>query len=241
MVITTKSIVLSALKYRDSDLIVSCFTESSGLKSYLLHKILNSRRGKLKVSYFQPLTQLELEVVHRDKGSLERIREAKVIHPYRTLHLDMVKGSLVIFLSEMLKSTIREEERNKELYQYLEESLIWLDNNENIGNFHILFLLKLSAYLGFYPDTSNLNYKYFNLIEGNFQNNITHNYCKEGISVNGLKQFFGIDFDAISGVKLTKGARLEILNLLIMYYKLHLHNFKNPKSLLVLKQLFEQT
>ena len=241
MVITTKGIVFSAVKYADSDLIVSCFTESSGLKSYLLHKVLSSRNGKLKASYFQPLTQLELEVVHKDKGTLERIREAKVAYPYKTLHLDIVKGSLVIFLAEMLKNTIREEETNIELYHFLENSLCWLDNNENIGNFHIMFLLRLSTYLGFYPDTSNHHKKYFNLIEGNFQNKITNNYCKEGSSVQGLKQFFGIDFDTISHVKLTKSTRFETLNLLLMYYKLHLHNFKNPKSLLVLKQLFEHT
>ena len=239
MVLTTKAIVLSAIKYRDSDLIVSCFTEVSGIKSYLLHKVLSSKKGKLKASYFQPLTQLELEVVHRDKGTLESIKEAKIIHPYSTLHLDVIKGTLVIFLAEMLKNTIKEEEKNIELFRFLEHSLLWLDKNENIGNFHILFLLKLSSYLGFYPDTSHINKKYFNLIEGNFQNSITNNYCKEGSTVQGIKQFFGIDFDTISSIKLTKSVRFETLNLLLMYYKLHLHNFINPKSLLVLKQLFE--
>ena len=160
----------------------------------MLYKVLSSKKGKLKASYFQPLTQLELEVVHRDKGTLESIKEAKVLHPYSTLHFDVIKGTLVIFLAEMLKNTIKEEEKNIELFHFLEHSLLWLDKNENIGNFHILFLLKLSAYLGFYPDTSHINKKYFNLIEGNFQNSNTNNYCKEGSSVQGIKQFFGIDF-----------------------------------------------
>jgi len=239
MVVTTKGIVLSSVKYGDSHLIVSCFTEISGLKSYMLHNILSSRRGKLKSSYFQPLTLLELEAVHKDRGSLEKIREAKVIHPYRTLHVDMIKTTMVIFLAEMLKNSIKEEEKNLDLFRFLESSLIWLDDHEQIANFHIMFLLKLSKYLGFYPDTTQFNKKYFNLIEGNFQDSKTNNYCEKGSSVQFLKQFFGIDFDAISGIKLTKTARFETLNLLLMYYKLHLHNFKNPKSLLVLKQLFE--
>ena len=50
MVIATKAIVLSSLKFGDSDLIVKCFTASSGLKSYLLRNILKSKKGKLKVS-----------------------------------------------------------------------------------------------------------------------------------------------------------------------------------------------
>lgn len=239
MVVTTKGIVLSSVKYGDSNLIVSCFTEASGLKSYMLYRILSSKRGKLNTSYFQPLTLLELEAVHKDKGSLERIKEAKVIHPYRTLHVNMIKSTLVIFLAEVIKNSIREEEKNLDLFKYLENSLVWLDDHEQIANFHILFLLKLSKYLGFYPDPTNINKSYFNLLEGVFQDSKTNDYCEDGISVQALKQFFGTDFDEISGIKLTKATRFETLNLLLNYYKLHLHNFKNPKSLLVLKQLFE--
>jgi DNA repair protein RecO (recombination protein O) len=239
MIVTTKGIVLSSVKYGDSHLIVSLFTEISGLKSYMLHRILGSKRGKLKSSYFQPLTLLELEAVHKDKGSLERIREAKVVHPYRTLHVDMIKTTMVIFLAEVIKSSIREEEKNIELFNFLERSLIWLDDHEQIANFHILFLLKLSKYLGFYPNISDSNKKYFNLLEGRFQDSKTNDYCEEGVSVQALRQFFGIDFDRISSIKLTKIVRFETLNLLLMYYKLHLHNFNIPKSLLVLKQLFE--
>ena len=241
MVVSTKGIVLSSVKYGDTHLIVSCFTEICGLKSYMLHHILSSKKGKLKSSYFQPLTLLELEAVHKDKGSLERIREAKVIHPYQTLHVDMVKTTMVIFLAEVIKNCIKEEERNLDLFQFLETSLLWLDKHEQIANFNILFLLKFRKYLRFYPDTSRFNKKYFNLIEGNFQDSKTNNYCENGPSVQTLRQFFGIDFDAISGIKLTKAVRYETLNLLLMYYKLHLHNFKNPKSLLVLKQLFEHS
>ena len=69
MVVTTKAIVLSAIKYGDSDLIVKCYTEK-GIKSYLLKRILKAKRGKLKVSYFQPLTQLELVASHNEKGRL---------------------------------------------------------------------------------------------------------------------------------------------------------------------------
>ena len=239
MVLTTKGIVLSSIKYGDTNLIVSCFTEVSGLKSYMLHRILSSKRGKLKSSYFQPLTLLELEVIHKDKGTLERIQEAKVIHPFQTLHVDMVKTTMVIFLAEVIRNSIKEEEKNIELFQFLENSLIWLDDHDQVANFHILFLLKLSKYLGFYPDTTHYHKEYFDLIEGNFQDSKTNNYSENGVSVQALKQFFGIDFDAISGIKLTKTVRFETLNLLLMYYKLHLHNFKNPKSLSVLKQLFE--
>ena len=239
MVITTKAIVLSSLKYSEADLIVRCYTESSGLKSYLLRNVLKSRKGKLKVSYFQPLTLLEIEAVHKNKGNLERINEAKILYPYKTLHTQVVKSALVIFLSEILTSSIQEAPEDKALYQYLEKSFIWLDNANEIASFHILFLLNLSMHLGFYPDTSTSAQSYFNLLEGNFQENNVGKYCVNGVHVIELKRFFGIEFEALSQIKPTKKIRKDILNLLLVFYQLHLQSFKKPKSLLVLNQIFE--
>jgi DNA repair protein RecO (recombination protein O) len=239
MLVTTKAIVFSALKYSEADLIVSCFTEKEGIKSYLLRGILKSKKGKLKPSQFQLLTQLELVAIHKNIGTLESIREAKVIEPYQTLHTQVIKSGMVMFLSEMLKNCIKEEERNEQLYEYLENALYWLDSHDDIANFHILFLLKLSMHLGFFPDTSHIEAQNFNPLEGCFQQNHTNNYCENGQLIVDFKRFFGINFDTISHIKLTKKARLDVLNLLLTYYQLHLQDYKKPKSLLVLNQLFQ--
>jgi len=84
MQVTTRAIVLSSLKYGDTSLIVKAFTLSDGLKSYLLKGVLTSKKGKLKSAYFQPLTQLELVANHKNKGTLEAIREARVTYHYLT-------------------------------------------------------------------------------------------------------------------------------------------------------------
>jgi DNA repair protein RecO (recombination protein O) len=238
MVVTTKAIVFSSIKYAEADLIVSCFTYSSGLKSYLLRNILKSRKGKVRTSHFQPLTQLEITAVHKDKGTLERIMEAKIIEPYKSLHTDVIKGTVVMFLAEILKTSIQEEEVNTPLFEFLQNALLWLDSNETIANFHILFLLKLSGFLGFYPDVSTLEHRYFNLEEGYFEDSPGGMACEEGVHVEALKRFFGIDFDALPGIKLAKTVRSEVLNLILLYYQLHLQAYKKPKSLLVLNQLF---
>lgn len=239
MVITTKAIVLSSLKYGESDLIVKCFTESSGLKSYLLRNVLKAKKGKLKSSYFLPLSLLEIEASHKDKGTLERINEAKIFYPYQSLHTKIVKSSLVIFIAEILCSSINEEEENSTLFKFIEESLIWLDTSSQIANFHIAFMLGLSLHFGFYPDISTASKPYFNLLEGNFQDFNTGKYNEKGVTIEYLKRFFGIDFDATNEIKLTKNQRSDLLSLLLQYYQLHLHGFKKPKSLLVLNQIFE--
>ena len=238
MLETTKAIVFSSIKYAEADLIVTCFTYSSGLKTYLLRGILKSKKGRLKPSYFQPLTQLEIVANHKNKGTLESIKEVKVLYPYTTLHTDVVKTSLVMFLSEMLKNAIVEQEVNQGLYLFLEASFQWLDHHEDIANFHTLFLLKLTAYLGFYPDTSSADLPYFNLLEGSFGTEDFSIYCETGPRVETLKQFFGIHFDAICSVKLSKTQRRDVLDLVLDYYQLHLQGYKKPKSLAVLQQLF---
>jgi DNA repair protein RecO (recombination protein O) len=238
MVVATKAIVFSAIKYSEADLIVSCYTEVAGIKSYLLRNILKSKRGKLKASYFQPLTQLELVADHKNKGTLEYIKEAKIFQPNQTLHTDIVKSGLVMFLSEMLKNCIREEEANTELYSFLEHSIQWLDRHAEIANFHIHFLLQLSMHLGFYPDASNSGAKYFNIMEGNFQAVNSSNYCLEGPQIENLKKFFEIDFQTLNTIKLSKKDRQALLELVLSYYSFHVQGYQKPKSLAVLNQLF---
>lgn len=238
MQVTTKAIVLSSLKYGDTSLIVKAYTQSDGLKSYLLKGVLSSKKGKLKPAYFQPLTQLELVAHHKNKGALEGIREAKVIHPYKTLHTDIVKNSMVLFLAEMLTNSVQEQEKDLALYNYLEYSLNWLDAHDDIANFHILFLLNLTKFLGFYPDTHFKNATYFDLQEGQFLTAPTLNPILEGKSLEHFKIFLGINFDALKAIKMTKADRQALLQKLILYFGLHLHGFRKPKSLVVLNTVF---
>src|SRR5690606_22854312 len=146
MIVTTKAIVLSVIKYSDTSLIVKCFTETNGIKSYLLKGVLTSKKGKLKTAYFQPLMQLEIVANHRDKGTLESIREVKVSYHCRTLHNNIYKNAMTIFIAEILSHSLQEEETNTPLFAYIESSLQWLDNHNEIANFHISFMLGLTMY-----------------------------------------------------------------------------------------------
>jgi len=239
MVVTTKAIVFSALKYSEADLIVTCFTQTSGIKTYLLRGVLKSRKGKMRASYFQPLTQLEIVANHKDKGTLEYMKEVKVAYPYQTIHTHIEKSAIAMFLSEILKNTIREEEVNDALFIFLESALQWLDLHVGAANFHIYFLLKLSKYLGFYPDDSDIDLPFFNLQEGVFQKNITHIYCEEGEVVEAFKKFFGLTFEESAEIRIAKKLRAEVLDLVLAYYQLHLQEYKKPKSLAVLHQIFQ--
>ncbi len=238
MVVKTPAIVLTSVKYAEADLIVSCYTELAGLKSYLLRNLLKSKRGKLKPSYFQPLTQLHIEAVHRDKGSLERIREATIAHPYQTLHTDVMKGAVTLFLAEILKNSIKEEEANTTLFDFLQKSLLLLDSKNRIANFPPLFLLKLTEYLGCYPDLSESNLPFFNMMEGTYQSQELGLHIKRKEETQCILLFHDLDWVAVEEREIPKSERRAALRWLLEYYQLHIENFRQPKSLEVLQTIF---
>jgi DNA repair protein RecO (recombination protein O) len=238
MQVTTKAIVLSALKYGDTSLIVRAFTASDGLKAYMLKGVLASKKGKVKAAYFLPLTQLEIVANHRNKGTLESIREAKVHYSYQSLHTHVAKNAMTLFLAEILSNSVHEEEKNLPLFQFLEAALQWLDTHNDISNFHIYFLLVLTKYLGFYPDMEFLEAPYFDLLEGEFVAIPSLNPMLQNRELDFFKAFLGTNFDAFHTIKMNKADRQAVLKSLIMYFELHLQGFKKPRSLAVLNEVF---
>lgn len=238
MQITTKAIVLSSLKYGDTSLIVRAFTLSDGVKSYLLKGVLTSKKSKIRPAYFLPLMQLEIVANHKNKGTLESIRDVKVAVPYQTMHTDIVKNSVVLFLAEMLGISIQEQEQDEGLFNYLEYAFHWMDMHRLSPNFHILFLLNLTKYLGFYPDTSHQNLPFFDLLEGSFSKTPSLNPMIQHEILDDFKKFLGTDFVALQTIKLTKSNRRELLKAIIRYFSLHVHGFREPKSLAVLNAVF---
>jgi len=233
----TKAIVINSLRYSDTSLIVNCYTENYGIKAYLLKGILSKKKGNLRKAYFTSLSQLEIVAYHNTKGNLNNIKEAKVSYFYQSLQTDIIKQSLVIFLSEILAGVLREEEENKALFHYLESSLQWLDANEKIANFHLLFLLDLTKYLGFYPE-NNSQKTYFDLLEGKFMTKPISKYFIQSPQITHFKTLLGTNFDALPHIKFSGVERQELLELLIQYISLHLQTFKTPKSLAILQNLY---
>lgn len=238
MQITTKAIVLSSLKYGDTSLIVKAYTLSDGLKSYMIKGVLSARKGKIKTAYFQPLSQLELVANHKNKGTLESIREAKVYYHYQTLQADITKNALTLFLAEMLSNSLQEEESNPNLFYFIEASLQWLDTHNEVANFHLFFLLSITKYLGFYPDTSNTKLSYFDLLDGSFIPTASLNPIIEGENLKFFKTFLGINFETMHMVRMKKEQRHALIQSLILYFELHLQGFRKPKSLSILNEVF---
>lgn len=238
MLVTTNAIVLSKLRYKDNDLIVKCYTQKMGVMSFLLRGVLKSKKGNSKAAYFQLLSQLQIVTAYKNNRSLQSIKEAKPQCIYSSLHTHVLKSSIVMFLSEVLANTLHEEEQNENLYHYLENTLLWLDTQDEYSNFHLLFLVKLTKYLGFYPDLTNIEFQFFNLMEGEFELKPSNKHSINGDNLTLLKTLLGTTFDALPDIKINAKQRQSFLSMILLYYELHLGSFRQPKSLQVLNQVF---
>jgi DNA repair protein RecO (recombination protein O) len=236
MLVKTKAIVISSVKYQEKSLIVKCFTLSDGLKSYFVRDAFSSRKSNQKIAYFQPLSILEIEAIHKNKGTLESFKEIKISQPFQTIHTDLVKTTIVMFISEILHYSIHEEEKNENLFTFLETALNWLDNHSEIANFHLILMLEITKYLGFYPDTLDIDQKHFELNEGRFSPFQATSSLSEH-ETNLFKKLLNLKFD--NNQKTFHVIERQILmRILIDYYTIHLDGFKKPKSLEVLKEVF---
>ncbi|MCV6629537.1 MAG: DNA repair protein RecO [Flavobacteriaceae bacterium] len=236
--IKTKAIVLSAIKYADTSLIMKAYTEEMGLVTYMLKGVLGSKKGKLKAAYFQPLMQLEIVGTTRKNGKLEHIKDVQLDYPYQEIYADPIKRAIAMFLAEVLQYSLQEEEQNKDLFQFLSLSFQFFDQQEKPTNFHLFFMLQLTKYLGFYPQLKQENLPYFDMLEADFIRTPNNNPLLKNEELEAFKIILGTNFDTLAFVRLNQQIRVSLLQKIIVYFELHLQGFRPPKSIDVLRQLF---
>lgn len=239
MQIKTKAIVISTIKYSEADVIAKCFTQEKGLVSYMLKGIRKSKRGKLRMSMFQQLSLLEIEAFHKENKNLQYLKEVKVFHPYHSLQSNVYKSTMVMFLAEVLKSCIQEEEKNEALFYFLQESFVYLDETDSIKNFHLHFIVKLTQHLGFYPDNQSIGFPFFDMLNGVFQLKEYNSYSFNNSNSELLKELMkSLEYKEANQIKLNQERRKSFLDFMMLYYELHLQGFRKPKSLEILQQIF---
>ena len=169
MLTKTQAIVLHSLKYGETRLIVDMFTRSQGRQSFIV-SIPKSVKGKIKKQLFQPLTLLEIEYDLRPKLQLQKLSDVRLASPFSSIPFDPNKLSISLFIAEFLYYALRSEQRNEPLFDYIVNSIQWLDAQTNrFANFHLVFLMRLSRFLGFYPNLDHYQAgDYFDLRESVF-------------------------------------------------------------------------
>src|ERR1044071_7173878 len=110
----TKGIVLRAVKYGDTSLIVTIFTELFGIQSYLINGVrASTKKGSGKANLFQPAAILDLVVYHNELRNLQRMKEFRWGHLYQNIFSDIRKNAVSLFMVELLAKCLSSRKQTK--------------------------------------------------------------------------------------------------------------------------------
>lgn len=231
MIHKTRGIVLGFIKYRETSIIARIYTEAFGMQSYIVNSVrTGQKKSKSKISFFQPLTLLELVVYHKKNSGLNRISDIKCTDLYTTLPYDFKKSAIALFVAEVLNKSLREEESNTSLFDFLYSSLQMFDHMAvGYENFHLQLMLKLSRYLGFAPQSAEAFFDHLHDMTG-----------KADIStaeLNLVNHWLNQPYTEV--MKSKQETRRMLLSDIIKLYQWHVEGFGELKSLSVLREVVE--
>jgi len=225
----TQAIVLHYLRYRESSIIVRCYTQSFGAQSYVVNGV-RSARGNAKIGYYQPLSLLDLMVYHRPQADLQRISQVQFHDPTLTPSPSIKKTTIRLFLSEVFSKVLKEEEANRDKFDFLSTSIQAFEYAEaHTENFHLQCLLGLAKRLGFGSTSASEIYQQvhrFGAGAGAPQE-----------EVSALQQL--IDTPYFTDLGIPYGTRVRLLDTILLYYKLHIDGFGTLRSVEVLHAIFQ--
>lgn len=240
MLETSPAIVLKSIRFKEKSHIIQAYTQHNGRLSLLLHGS-KAKSRKFQPALLQPLTLVEIVYNLKSNRDIQTIRDIKCNHPFRSIPFDIKKSSIALFIAEILTKCLKEEDQNEPMYEFLHNSLLSLDKNEqDTSTFQLLFLFHLSRYLGFFPQNnySVLN-KFFHLEKGFFVDKHISSYCLNEDYSNHLHQWFKLSTHETHLLKLNRNSKQAMLESLLKYYSIHLFDMQHIKTLSVLKEVFK--
>ena len=239
----TKAVILRSVKYGETSLIVSAYTELYGLQSYIVQGVrVNSKKVAARANYFQPGAILELIVYHHDLKNLQRIKEFRWSYLYQELFADVIKNSVMLYMMELLQKCVKQPENNPDLFYFVEEALMELDKASAAvtANFPLYFSLHLTNFFGFQMNTEDAErFTIFDLQEGSFvAEQPRHPHFLEDKQAEITSQMLKVMRpNELKDIKLNHDFRRNLLQRFEDYYRLHVQDFGTMRSLPVLREI----
>ena len=243
MIAKTKGIVLRSIKYGETSLVVTVFTELFGLQSYLVNGVrTTSKKGAGKASLFQPAAILDLVAYHNEFTALQRLREYRWDFLYQHILSNVHKNAVALFMVELLTKCLKQPEASPDLFYFTEDALHRLDDAGDAvtGNYPLFFALHLAVFFGFrINDEFSETKHYLDLQEGSFvQEQPVHQYYlvdREAAAVSHLLKI--MQPQELEQVYLNQEMRRRIMYGLEQFYALHIPEFGTLRTLPVLREI----
>lgn len=243
MLHSTEGLVIRSVRYGESSVITTIFTELFGIQSYIVNGVRGASAKRARGNLLQPGNLLELVAYHRDQQHLQRISEFRLAHIYRSIQLDVVKNTVALYLIELLQQALRQPEAQPELFAFVKDSFLLLDENDRIGaNLPLFFTLRLGRLLGFGLDGRySAATPYLDLQEGHFvAGPPLHAYFLEPENSRLTDRLLQTRETAdIAALELNKELRRQLLHAYLDYFRLHLPDFRELRSPPILHEILD--
>ncbi|MGZ5135302.1 MAG: DNA repair protein RecO [Flavitalea sp.] len=243
MIHKTKGIVLRTVKYGETSVIVSMYTELFGIQSYIVNGVrISSKKGAGKANLFQPAAILDLVVYHNELKNIQRLKEFRWGYIYNHLFFDVIKNSVALYMIELLQKTLKQPEPNPDLFHFIEDAFLHLDISDGtvVANYPLFFALQLSGFYGFrFSDSYTAKNHFLDLQEGEFvTEQPSHSYFIEADHSFITSQLLKVmQPHELSQIRLNKETRRVLLQSYQLFYALHIQDFGTMKTLPVLQEV----
>lgn len=190
------AIVLSLTKYSDTGSIVHLYTAEHGRMQYAVYG--NKYKGLLR-----PLSIIDFTFTKRNNApsQMGTLSSVTLLQTPQRLSIDVQRQCVAMFIAEILSTTLRHPMSDQPLFDWLCQVIQRLDQEENVRDLHLDFLLDFATHLGIgVDDTEHSDW-----------------------------------FVAPANRK----ARQQRLREICAYYEEHIEDFRQPKSLDVLMEVFD--
>jgi DNA repair protein RecO (recombination protein O) len=235
----TRGIVFKTTDYGESSVVVQIYTEKFGLQAYMINGV-KKPKAKINANMIQPLHLLDLVVYHKENAGIQRISDLKNVPVLKSIPYDVIKSCLAIFLNEVLYKSIRQQSPDERLFDFVFNAVQWLDHQPSgLANFHLLFLVQLTRYLGFYPDRQNGGTAdYFDMKNGVFIRYKPESFSYLSQPYTGyFHALLQCSFEHMQDIQLTNEERRSLIPKILEYYALHIEGFGHIRSHEVLEEV----
>lgn len=221
----TRGIVINYLKYGETSIIAKILTEEFGMQSYIVNGV-RSKKPRFSISFFQPLNLLEMVVYKKLNANLNRISQIECVSAASTIPINIYKSGIALFMSEILNKTLKQELEDRQLFDFIYRAVERLDKQkQDFENFHLIFLVHLSRYLGFTPVSGKeILMQVYQRLDPGFDEEIRL-----------FDELISKGFDA--SLKADVRQRRKMLEDLIRFYQIHIENFGKVRSMEVLREV----
>ena len=245
MIHKTKGIVLRTVKYGETSVIVTIFTELFGVQSYLINGVRTaSKRGGSNAGMVQSAAMLDLVIYHQESKNLQRIKEFNWNYLYKNIFSDVTTHAVALFMIELLQKCLKQPEPNPELYYFMEDALISLDaaDLKMQANFPLFFALHLAGFFGLRIDDNYSERRSFlDLREGYFteERPLHPHYLEDPLSEISSHLLKIMQPAELAELPLNKEKRRLLLSAFEDFYSIHITGFTALKTLPVLRTILE--